>query len=55
MFTEGRMLALYFAAWIATYGYAFQYFKDADTMDRFFSSFVLSLLWPLYWSIQIWK
>jgi hypothetical protein len=49
------LFTAYTTAVIITYGHAHQQVGSTFAGDNAVGAFVLSLFWPLYWSVQVWK
>lgn len=46
--------AAYVTAFVVTYGHAYQQI-GLSTGENAIGAFISSVLWPLYWSVQLWK
>lgn len=49
------LLAAYVAAFIVTFGHAYQQIGSTLAGENAVGAFFSSLFWPLYWSVQVWK
>jgi hypothetical protein len=47
--------AIYIAAFVVTYGHAYNAMSSVWIGENAIGAFISSILWPLYWSVQIWK
>ena len=47
--------AIYIAAFVVTYGHAYNAMSSVWIGENAVGAFILAVLWPLYWSVQIWK
>ena len=49
------LIAVYVTAFTVTFGHAYHQVDSTFTGHNVVGSFVSSLFWPLYWSVQVWK
>ena len=47
--------AIYIAAFVVTYGHAYNAMSSAWIGENAIGAFISSILWPLYWSVQLWR
>jgi hypothetical protein len=47
--------AIYIAAFVVTYGHAYNAMSSVWIGENAIGAFISAVLWPLYWSVQIWK
>ena len=47
--------AAYATVFVVTYGHAYQQVGSAYTGENAVGAFISAVLWPLYWSVQMWK
>lgn len=47
--------AAYATAFVVTYGHAYNAMSSAWVGENAIGAFISAILWPLYWSVQLWK
>lgn len=46
---------IYVAAFIMTYGRAYNSMDMVYVGEKAVAAFLVSAFWPMYWSVQVWK
>jgi hypothetical protein len=49
------LIVIYITAFVTTYGHAYNAMSSAWIGENAIGAFISAVLWPLYWSVQLWR